>query len=210
MLWIHHQDPKFVILVNLKCMSQSFEKLINEGYPEANPRFAWMYPEIKEENDLSEYYQFGVVRNPLSRVVSCYESKTKRDWRGNFHEIHELIFNFFDVEGSEIKKQKFLNDLSFTKFCKFVRENFFKDPHTLPQFMLYVDKKANFVIDNIFKLEEVDSWKPEVENKLNCKIPKRNSSNWKYKSYEKYYNYRTETIVSNIYRRDLDLFNYNF
>jgi len=31
MFWIHHDDPKFVIMVNLKCMWNSFKNIVYNG-----------------------------------------------------------------------------------------------------------------------------------------------------------------------------------
>jgi len=210
MLYIHHKEPKFLVMVNLKCMSRSFKVVVKENYPDANPRYSWMYPEIKSENDLSDYYKFGVVRNPYDRVVSSFESKINKDWKNDFHNIHSEIFNYFNFEKtSPDEKQNFLNNLTFKKFTKFIRENAFSNEHIIPQFLLYINGKGGLYLNDIFKLEEISTWRSKLKSKLNVNIPHKNKTN-RDRDYKKWYSYRSKIIVKSVYRRDLELFNYTF
>lgn len=135
------------------------------------------------------YFKFAFVRNPWSRVVSCYLNKIVREKkRPYFKECFDKDFEFFvdfldgiDLDSADIhiRLQTALIPLEHIDFIgRF--ENFSTD------------------LKSVLSLLGIN----------NKNIPHRNQTN--HLHYSTYYNERTKEIIARKYKDDIDAFGYVF
>ncbi|MEY8200433.1 MAG: sulfotransferase family 2 domain-containing protein [Colwellia sp.] len=162
---------------------------------------------INKEN-FSEYFKFGVVRNPYARLVSEYK------YRGYF-----CSFETFVVK----KMPKLTNDHNEGRDYK---------RHITPQVDFFkVD--GSLAVDQFVKFEDLASGFSDVSKVLNLEVdilPRVNVSGeggsglsqmkeWLTRklfwpkndsSYRSFYNDKTKQIVADIYSEDFEVFDYDF
>jgi hypothetical protein len=143
------------------------------------------------------FFKFCVVRNPFDRLVSAYAHISQRDCQQRFKDLfNELnIATFYDLIkclDNPKKYKKIVNTIVH-----------FRSQHEL------IEHK-NIKMDVIYKFEEFDNIEKDINKRLktNISISKLNSS--PRKSYREYYDAYAKDVVSRIYRKDLDLFDYKF
>jgi len=200
--WLSNQitfseNRKFIYMKLAKNAGTSiFRKTIQKEIPDAWIKndnvvnFELWLNNLTDEEVLNDYFTFTFVRNPFDRIVSAYVhiilGNQQRDW--SFKEF--VKYNLLDDAGYPLNE------------------------HWLPQHLhTYCDDKCFMdYIGNVETLE--DDWK-YVATKINVndtlphvrlKAPARKSSD--YRVY--YEDDETIEIVSKIYKKDLELFNYEF
>lgn len=137
------------------------------------------------------YFKFAFVRNPWSRVVSCYCQKVENK-NPKFARYYGECF-----------------DKGFDYFVDFIdRKNLMKaDRHIrLQTSLMPVDE-----MDFIGRLENFDNDFQYVLNVLGARekeIPKKNPST--HAHYSHYYNEKTKTIIARKYKDDIETFGYKF
>ena len=156
------------------------------------------YTEIEK---FSSYFKFTFVRNPWSRVVSCWTSKIeggeeKKKMRGG-PKINAIL------------REANLLGCTFPEFVRYLGEesNVFRDPHWHPLSSYLPIQELDFVgkIENL--KEDLDT----VCNKIGIppqKLPHKNKT--KHKHYSEYYNDETCEIIANKYAKDIEYFGYKF
>lgn len=130
----------------------------------------------------SNYFKFAFVRNPWDRVVSAWKNRSSI----------EKFEDFIKV----IPAQKNHTDLFW---------------HTLPQYDHIYDENENLMVDKVYRVENLqDDLKEICKNfELNySEIGKMNSSNRK--PYWEYYTDEMANKVSEIYKKDIEKFNYKY
>jgi hypothetical protein len=151
--------------------------------------------EIKEILPINtdNYFSFAVCRNPWDRFVSMF----------GFMHKHEL----WRLYGYEEK-------FSFEKFCSFVQEKYEQqDPNFFP-----TQNQVEW-LDGAFKVKKIISFENLQEDfacmlkeygieHINPQLPHLNSSDRK--EYRAYYNDKTKDLVSEIFRRDIEFFDYKY
>lgn len=134
----------------------------------------------------NSYFKFSFVRNPFSRLVSDYSWSKYRNM--NFEE--------------------FINK----KVIPSKNRILYKDPyrHFKSQHKFIIDNSGKITVNFIGKFENLTNDFKKLCKIFNLKLdlPHTNKSN--HKNYKQYYNRRTKNIVESIYKKDLELFNYNF
>lgn len=148
-----------------------------------------------------DYFKFTFVRNPWDRIASCYRNKIQKRWKNN---------------PSPSLKQKGLyfenNNLTLKDFLILLekKDNRFYNIHWAPQTSLVDMDKMDF-IGRFENLEE--DWK-HVCKKIGIdqlKLPHKLQTKPKNKSYRDYYlDQESIDIVSRIYKKEIELFNYKF
>lgn len=148
-----------------------------------------------------DYFKFTFVRNPWDRIASCYRNKIQKRWKNN---------------PSPSLKQKGLyfenNNLTLKEFLILLekKDNRFYNIHWAPQTSLVDMDKMDF-IGRFENLEE--DWK-HVCKKIGIdqlKLPHKLQTKPKNKSYRDYYlDQESIDIVSRIYKKEIELFNYKF
>lgn len=145
-----------------------------------------------------KYFKFTFVRNPWDRVVSTY---------------------FFLKEGGITDRDRKWSEehiSQFESFNDFVKgwltlENINASLHFQEQHLFLTDEAGNLPMDFIGRFETLEEDFKTVLNHLGIerKLEKKNTSKRK-GDYKSYYNEETRAIVENVYRKDIQLFNYAF
>lgn len=159
--------------------------------------------EHNKRNKLNEeekkYFKFSFVRNPYSRLVSCYKSKYYRD-----KELGYKILRFDYYLLGYLQKDK-----GFKNFVKRVSRipNNLANRHFDSQFKLLYDKKGNCLVDYIGKFEKLEEDFKYIKNKYKLyDLPhfnKTEKTNWM-----DYYTIETANIVRKKYSKEIEHFDY--
>ena len=154
---------------------------------------------VADKEKFKNYYKFTFVRNPWDRVVSSYE---------------------YLLHGGNQSDDLYFKDL-FTKqydtFEKFVLDYLDTDKiHEIlllkPQYLWIYDYKGECKVDFVGRFETLDQDFLKVAKHLNItdKLPHINKSKRR-KDYKSYYeNKEVLNKVSELYKKDIELFNYKF
>ncbi|MDR8390244.1 sulfotransferase family protein [Aliifodinibius sp. S!AR15-10] len=151
----------------------------------------------------NDYYVFTFVRNPLSRLVSCYEDKVVSSYN------EEYPYNYFRKFYSYNKIIDLNKKMSFEEFVYAI--------HVIPQHMAdrHFKAQANILknekIDFIGKFENInEDWK-KLSDKfdLHPELFHVNKRKKKKKNYKKYYHSKEILdIVWSLYKDDFKFFDY--
>ena len=147
--------------------------------------------------DFKNYYKFCFVRNPWDRLVSSYiflknggmhdgDAKWAKKYLSNCKNFEDFVINF--LQGKAV--------LDYI--------------HFKPQFE-FISFKNKIHVDKIYKFENIQSAIDDINKILNINvlIEHQNKSK-KVKGYKEYYNEETMKIVANLYKKDINLFDYKF
>lgn len=164
-------------------------KVISHNIRKRNKRLLSFY---RKKNKL---HAFCISRNPYDRLVSA------------FHYLSEGGMNKEDYADSETYLTPFFGFDDFVKYGlkKASREQI----HFLPQVFWIQNHEGGPEVESVLRLEnlqnDVDSFCNKMGfSKWDLNITNRsNRSNW-----ERYYNSETRKIVSEIYNKDFQYFNY--
>lgn len=146
---------------------------------------------IKEvgEKIFFDYYKFALVRNPWSRALSQFIYMSKR----------EDLRSFINMN----REDSFLEYLNLIQLREHVQWK--------PQIDFILDGNGELLIDNFFKLEQINNNYGTLSKNVGAnfdKLPHLNKGN--YSSFKDYYNKESIEIVSEIYKEDIGYFNYQF
>ena len=137
----------------------------------------------------SEYYKFSIVRNPWRKSVSQFVNMLiRKDLRD------------------------FINMKSDTTFIEYLNLILQKDHvQWKPQTDFILDDNGEMLIDDYYKLEDIKKNYSKLSKKTSANfnfLPHANEGN--YYSFKDYYNKESIEIVSEIYKSDIDFFNYTY
>ncbi len=183
-------EPKFIWYRNPKVGTRSlFHSFRGMGIQLAaeEPRGCYYRPD-----EYRDYFKFAFVRNPWERMVS--------GWLNKIVEANRLDL-------PEQQHQEFQHFGKFVSFCSKTDLQDF-DLHFKPQHEL-IDLNE---LDYLGRMETFEKDVDEVFSHLGFEgfnVSHKNISKGK-KNYTKFYNKRTRALVANIYRKDIQLFNYRF
>ena len=142
---------------------------------------------------------FNVIRNPWDRFLSAF------------------LHNYKD-RGTKITYEKYMFEKlskwdSFESFCFYLRDSLVIDPSfTSGHFV----KQSNFLNGNLKDVKFIDynNLKSDMSNlflnKLNFKLKYHWNDSKKTTSYKDYYTEETKSIVANLYKEDIENFNFQF
>lgn len=190
-------------------------KRFRGGLFEGQHRPMWRLDELCKEQgiNISHLYSFAMVRNPWDRMSSIYRYATKMQKRKVFPEFfsgHKVRDNDFNNWLRWIYSDKFdrstllgetnLFDYWFTNQC-----NYFKTK----------DRKAQYRMDNILKMEDIDTKiEPFFNNVLGItrisdpKKPINHSGGRDH--YSHYYNQESIDLVAKYFNEDIEMFDYEY
>lgn len=189
------RDDKVLFCANYKVASMSINRKVlgkDRGIRSKQGRMRYARKLLSyTPEDIENLFKFTVVRNPYKRTVSAY----------HYLMDHRMI----------------PRDMSFKGFVKELRNRdlmypFYKDrveAHCSKQYPRAYFKGDKF-IDFVAKLENIkEDWKVISPHIGVDKLPHVNKGKVK-RDYRLYYNTRIKDIVSQIYREDLERFEYDF
>ena len=146
--------------------------------------------ETREElgrRQFETYFKFGFVRNPWDRTVSLYER----------------------TEPVQMKEK-----MSFQEFVDWIQYSSATCIHSSPhryQLDWFVDGSGNILTDFIGRFEKLEEDWAFVAGKIGvaASLPHRRS-NPRERHYTEYYDARTQEIIANKFKVDIDHFGYEF
>lgn len=194
---IKHRLFKLYYDVDLSTSDESSQRVHNNSYGAAcDKQF------VIDNRD--KYISFTFVRNPWDRTVSLYNNKIKspngRGSRSIVKKHPELQIGMpFDHFIKQLKKID-VNDMVNT-------ELHLRSQHT------WTHDDGVQVPEFIGKVEDIDEQWPNLCRQLGlCDAPldKKNKSEQTKNSYKDYYNDETKQIIAEIYKTDIEIFNYEF
>ncbi len=216
-----NKKPKFYFVPVLKAGWVTLNSVIYDNFEENEviQEPVEILDLIKSTNNLEDATGFTVVRNPYSRIVSFYYDKLKETSRyhiknGGFRSSHVSVANAlnFNIHENTEKVLNMFLDLKFDEFIQNYKENIRSNPHTRPQTADLIDHNGNFKIDHVFKLENLcEEWE-NIEDIVGkeMELYHYNETKSKRKDYREYYSPHTKELVGELYKADLEVFNYTF
>ena len=137
----------------------------------------------------NSYYKFSIIRNPWEKAVSQFIYMKKRKGLRRFIGMNKW---------SSFKK--YLNLISKKEHAQWMKQVDF-----------VYDENGMIMVDKIIRFENIEEEFQLMRQHLGIpyiKLPHVNKS--KRKHYTKYYNKSTIQIVSDLYKEDIEAFNYTF
>lgn len=144
------------------------------------------------------YFKFCFVRNPYTRLLSAFNYFKKGGFNKTDAEIGLKYFKSFGTLDEFVK-------------VWFSKENIWKVPHLYPQTHFISNAKGRLEVDFIGRYEnlyadfQLIAEKLQINTELEHHNRSRRTSEW-----EGCYSSKSRAIVSDVYRRDFELLNYNF
>jgi predicted metallopeptidase len=155
---------------------------------------------LYSEKEFRELYKFTIVRNPYDRAVSLWKYTVSTKGFKEFNFITRIrcrySFSFFLDLIPRIWESK--KSRSFAT-------------HTAPIWGDITDDNGNILLDDIYKLENINEQLSILTEKLKLEIKQFNHINKSsHSNYRKYYNTKTKKKVEKLYYEDIINLNYTF
>ena len=156
--------------------------------------------EIFSPERFRNYFKFAFVRNPWDRLLSAYKFLKK----GGMYSA--------DKTWSDIYLSEFDNFESFVLSLKNKQQadRILRGIHFIPQYKFVCDYKLNIKVDFLGRFERLNRDFDKINAQLNSnfKLLHLNKSNSN--SFHEYYSDEMIDIASQIYHRDIEIFEYKY
>jgi len=163
-------------------------------------RWTGHFPKADEIGGPDNYFRFAFVRDPWDRFVSLYHYFAGMTPKHRWHRANARV-----VAG--VRRFQ-----SFAEFCRqFHAWPHRQDFHFWPQCCWIADAGGKPLVDFIGRYERFQGDFARICRRVNAdctELPRVNVS--RHRPYREYYNGQTRQIVAELYRRDIDLFQYEF
>lgn len=154
--------------------------------------------------NLNDFFKFSIIRNPWSRAVSFY------------NHVRYKEYDYYTNCVPHLEIPQYVKDsvnMTFNQFIfTYYKNNFNSEVSTKP-YMVLEDK---FSLDFVIRLEHLEEDLFFIKNKLqidlDLKVPHLNNSD-KYisrKNYKNYYNKETQNFIEDLFKYDIELFDYSY
>lgn len=213
---LYNEDNKKFIFVHIpKCAGTTIERFFGKDYDGYNTKTDYTkYIELKHEiahskhyrlsdyekiigDELNDYFKFTFIRNPYDLVVSKFiYIKTKNKT--------QMIIN-----GEDITEQ-----MTFDQYVDFIHRN--KDRERIPKSVVVSNYDEwiitdNYKLDFIGKVENFNNDFKIICDKIGVKYKKLNKMNTTIRTeYRDYYNQDTKNKITELFKDDLEKYNYKF
>jgi len=154
------------------------------------------------EEQWDNYFKFSIVRNPFDRIVSSYNFLCREKMRPYEFRDRLLFKDFIFRKGIF---ERLLNP-------SLIVEESNRYHQIKPSFEYLFDKNDNLMIDHIGRFENLKNEWDFICKQLGVKIElkHRNKHSRDNKHYRDYYDNETKAYVSETYKKDLEIFGYEF
>ncbi len=151
------------------------------------------------KRQFTSYFKFTFVRNPWDRLLSAYlflkkggRNEQDKKWALRYLNKYD---SFDDFVTNWVNEDNIHLGLHFRPQCEFV-----------------CSKNGTPEVDFIGYFENIDNDFEYIKNKIGggTELAFNNKTSDKKKDYCQYYNDKTRKIVESIYRKDIEIFGYNF
>ncbi len=193
-------DKKIVYLNNAKVACSSIRStFISEQVDDDNSIHTIVLDNVTNHlNEIEkDYFKFTFVRDPFSRLVSCYESKYHTDADRGIADLADYLFGYLKGEhGFEAFLRKIIDI-----------PDILADRHFISQYYLIYDRRYHCLVDFIGKYEQLQQDFDPIKQKFALKpLPHLNQA--VKKNWMDYYNLDTAQLVKKRYAKDIALFDY--
>ncbi len=224
-LYRQYADPPQMVLISLpeqqaiyfsipKVASRSMLRLCaillkmdlpEEGQLFDDRDFSWLKVKNLKKPPYKNFWKFCIVRNPLSRLVSCYLNKIHPDPTLTTPYLEKGVYVGFSKYGC------FKGGMSFDSFARAVSgiPDQYADKHFKSQHAFVTDKNGHLYTDFCGKLESIHTDFKIIQEKLNAghvEMPHENKG--PETDYLSYYTTDLLNVVIKRYEKDFELFNY--
>lgn len=195
------ENPKFIWFRNAKVATRSIKWVIDQQFDTQE----FFHADIGQY-DLSEYFTFGLVRNPYTRILSAYFNKMVRLFKQERSEIKEKHLKYLAPYTHHEKifpKQGF--KILLDHLC--TSGNYlFKDSHFTPQSNLIDPGKLDF----LGRFENLQADTHFIFDKIGAtnSLPHKNKSKSSRIDLSKFLDQGNRKIIEELYHQDFELFNY--
>ena len=193
------EEKKCIFIHIPKTVGISLSKTIFGDQIDTNHLSLRRYRLLFSDNDFHDYYKFTFIRNPWDKLFSCYRFLKKGgstpyhlNWKNNVLDKYE-DFNDF-VKG-------WINNKNIYSFSHFLPQYWFISLNTIKGDIDFIGRFENLNKDFLTIKEKL---------KINRELMHLNKSDSIKKKYTDFYNQESIDIVSKAYKKDIDLFNYDF
>ena len=155
------------------------------------------YRVIFGKKKFDSFFKFTIVRNPWDRLVSA------------FHFLKKGGMNWADNEWAMKNISEFKDFNTFVKSW-LNEDNIWKYHHFRPQYHYITLNGKNIAVDYVGHLESINTDFKIITQKIgiDAELGKENTS--RREDYQKYYNTETVKIVSEVYKKDIELLGYDY
>jgi len=158
---------------------------------------AIQYRVIYGTETFNDYYKFAFVRNPWDRVYSAYRYLKAGGWNDD------------DKQWSEE------NLHGYPEFNDFIidwltPDNLNRHLHFKPQYEFLCDSKDRILVDHIARFETLNEDFALIAEKLKLKTRLGKHNLNPAKGYQEIYTDKAIDIVAEVYKKDIDMFAYQF
>lgn len=167
-----------------------------------------------------DYFTFSFVRDPWSRIVSCYKSKIEKAVIGKRARIHSFYKNLSPT-------------MRFEDFCQWLLspegQDDVADRHWISQYLFVTNDNGQMICDFIGKYETLDDdWRQvcgtlnipyepldqkgfisAIGKNKNPEIIEENLSGIRHNDSSQYYDDETKQIIAKRYKKDFEVFGYD-
>lgn len=156
------------------------------------------------------FKSFSFVRNPYDRIVSVYIDKISKS-------VKSINPNTGMCVSMNKYKNIFHKNMTFNDFCqsltKIPEHQSMWDEHIRPMYYYLFDKNNNLVVDFLGKIENMSNDYQRLSKFLKIKyaplmIANKNTN--RIKAYRPYYRPLSCKIITEIYKKDIEAFQYDF